>query len=132
MTTRAPNVCAEPGCPQLCPAGTGRCPEHARQPWPDTGRKNSLPPDWPHLRRAVLERDGHRCRCPGCPRCHTILGGTCIRQATDVHHTGNLHDHHPDQLLSLCGPCHHHESSSTGGRTTAGHVRPTLPEIGTE
>jgi 5-methylcytosine-specific restriction endonuclease McrA len=56
----------------------------------------------PAVRRAVLLRDQHRCRVPGCR--HTAF--------VDVHHIETREDgggHEPDNLITLCG-AHHHAS----------------------
>ena len=59
----------------------------------------------PAIRRTVLRRDHHRCQVPGC------------RHATfvDVHHLrarSEGGDHHPDNLLTLCGA--HHRACHRG------------------
>ncbi len=59
----------------------------------------------PATRRAVLQRDHHRCQVPGCRNCAFV----------DVHHIelrseGGNHD--PDHLLALCGA--HHRASHAG------------------
>jgi 5-methylcytosine-specific restriction endonuclease McrA len=61
----------------------------------------------PAVRQAVLARDGHRCRAPGCGRAHFL----------EVHHIkprahGGKND--PDNLVTLCSACHRylHERGS--------------------
>lgn len=99
---------------QLCPscAGgsvvTGRGPEalhprelrailcDARLRWRG-GRNRAVIP--PGVRRAVLERDGFRCRAAGCGRARFLA----------VHHlepreAGGSND--PENLITLCGACH--------------------------
>jgi hypothetical protein len=53
----------------------------------------------PATRRAVLHRDGHRCKVPGCTN----------RLWLDVHHTHELcrgGDHREEMLISLCSTHH--------------------------
>ena len=59
----------------------------------------------PSVRRAVIRRDQHRCRIPGC------------RNATfvDIHHIrarADDGDHHSDNLITLCGA--HHRAAHRG------------------
>lgn len=63
----------------------------------------------PAVRRAVMNRDGYRCRMPGCGKTHFL----------EVHHLvprsrggGN----EPDNLVTLCSSCHRfvHESGAAG------------------
>ncbi len=59
----------------------------------------------PAVRRAVLQRDEHRCQVPGCRH------GTFV----DVHHLRAREDggnHEPDNLLTLCGA--HHRACHRG------------------
>jgi hypothetical protein len=51
------------------------------------------------IRRAVLTRDRHRCRAPGCHRTRFL----------EVHHRvarSQGGSNHPDNLVTLCGSCH--------------------------
>jgi HNH endonuclease/RuvA, C-terminal domain len=69
---------------------------------PSPRAKQSIPPA---VRRAVLARDQHRCRVPGCTHATFV----------DVHHIrprseGGGHD--PDNLITLCGA--HHRASHRG------------------
>ena len=86
-------------------AGIAPAPTSAVTPTPESahvgahthGRaKQDIPPA---VRRAVLRRDHHRCRVPGC-RNATFL---------DLHHIVLRSDgglHHPDNLLTVCGAHH--------------------------
>lgn len=116
---RAPKVCGEPGCPADAEPGGGRCPQHKKPPWQGGQQgKHSSTWAWQKLRRAILDRDGHRCTCDGCPRC---TGRPCSRPATDVDHIvprakggGDA----PANLRSLCGgpgSCHAYKSSQPEG-----------------
>jgi len=61
------------------------------------GRNEARIPD--RLRRAVLERDGYRCRAPGCGRTRFI----------EVHHRSLRENGGPNKLknlISLCSGCH--------------------------
>ncbi len=67
----------------------------------------------PATRRAVLQRDHHRCQVPSCRNCAFV----------DVHHVelrseGGNHD--PDHLLTLCGA--HHRASHRGEIVITGTV----------
>ncbi|MBN1259857.1 MAG: DUF1998 domain-containing protein, partial [Anaerolineae bacterium] len=80
-------------------------------------------PDWPTIRKAALERDGHRCRL-------------CNAAATsghplEVHHLTPVRTflgqypqsvalrlaHATDNLLTLCPTCHHKVEQARGART---------------
>jgi 5-methylcytosine-specific restriction protein A len=79
-------VCPTPGCPNLEP-----CPAHPYTTWRDD--RNGWA--WQRLRRRILDRDHHRCRCGA--------------RATRVHHViarneGGTND--PGNLRSLCDACH--------------------------
>jgi hypothetical protein len=67
--------------------------------WNDSDRRERLPDNWNELRRAQLERDGHRCtwRLPS--------GKRCPRRATDVDHKEERADDHT-RLQSLCSTHH--------------------------
>lgn len=87
-------------------------------------RKATLPPDWPAIRRLVLERDGHRCTWPDPDE-------RCTAPATDVDHIGDRHDHHPDNLRSLCGPHHDQRTAAQGvAARNAKRYRPQPPHPG--
>jgi len=92
----------------------------------------------PKVRRAVLRRDGKKCRLPGCR--HTRF--------VDVHHIqlrSELGEHHPDNLVTLCSAHHYgiHEGrlSVTGsassrlhfahadGTPYGGAVAPTVADV---
>lgn len=78
--------------------------------------------DWTAIRAAVLERDDHRCQLCG------------RQQRLEVHHLrkwtpGTAHD--PDNLLTLCEPCHaqaHSPGSETSRKLARRHVRTGEPD----
>jgi 5-methylcytosine-specific restriction protein A len=80
--------------------------------WEGSTRKARLPPNWPTIRAAALNRDGYRCT-------HTERGERCPERATDVHHLGDGNDHRLDNLASLCAPHHAHESAREGAAARA-------------
>jgi 5-methylcytosine-specific restriction protein A len=75
--------------------------------WRSSTRRSTLPPNWPSLRRAVLERDGFACqiRDPG-----------CTGQATECDHINDRDLHTEANLRAACHRCHLRRSSSQGGR----------------
>jgi 5-methylcytosine-specific restriction protein A len=91
-------ACAEPACPQ--PATyRGRCPNHARTHDRNTNRAGY------HIyrtKRWQIVRNHHLFHHPLCDHCGQI--------ATQVHHRQDLEQGGqpwaPDNLQSLCGPCH--------------------------
>ena len=93
-------------------------------PWgPSSGRTTPLPRNWPAIRRAILERDGHRCTA--------IRGDTgtrCDAPATDVDHIDAPNDHRPANLRALCGHHHRRRTSAQGGRARSQRRRPTPPK----
>lgn len=88
---RGLTVCTQPGCPAL--VKSGRCLEHAPEPWTGSNRRAELPADWDVRRERVLRRDRYRCR-------------RCGARATDVDHIDDPADHDPANLQSLCTDCH--------------------------
>lgn len=67
--------------------------------WEGSTRKETLPVDWDRLRRACLNRDGHRCTWMD-------KGRRCPEPATDVDHVGNRDDHRLRNLRALCSGHH--------------------------
>lgn len=65
--------------------------------WANSDRKHQLPPDWPRIRKRILNRDRHRCQ---------INGPTCTQRATDVDHINNPADHSDSNLQAACPNCH--------------------------
>lgn len=76
--------------------------------WAGSNRRQQLPPDWPAIRRRILQRDGHQCTA--------LMGdGTrCPERARDVDHLGDRHDHRDENLTSKCGWHHGRKSSAEG------------------
>jgi len=80
-------------------------------------------PEWPAIRREVLERDGHQCRLCG--------QASSPGHALEVHHLTPLRTfmagyaramalrlaHAPENLLSLCPVCHRKVEQARGART---------------
>jgi 5-methylcytosine-specific restriction endonuclease McrA len=91
MARRRLTVCTQPGCPTL--VESGRCAEHAEQPWATSNRRNELPSDWKRRRRRILRRDSYTCVRCGAP-------------AAEVDHIADPHDHNDSNLQSLCSSCH--------------------------
>lgn len=84
--------------------------------WQGSTRRQRLPPRWPEIRRAVLERDGWRCT-------HVDpAGGRCTAPATDVDHINPGDNHAPANLRSLCR-AHHAAKSSAEGNAARWRVR---------
>lgn len=78
--------------------------------WADSTRRDTLPPDWPRIRRRVLARDHHQCRI----RTPSI----CTDHATDIDHTAGPGDHRDEALRAACGPCHRDRSAQQGGHAS--------------
>lgn len=73
---------------------------------PGVPNRSTVPPG---VRRAVLARDGHRCRIPGCSATRFL----------EVHHVvprARGGTHAPENLVTLCSACHRHA-----------HERPDIP-----
>ena len=73
------------------------------------GRNTTTIP--PRIRREVLARDKHRCTAPGCGRTHFL----------EVHHIVSRQrggGNHPQNLTTLCGPCHRLWHEQLPGATT--------------
>lgn len=85
-----------------------------------TNRAEELPPDWPAIRQAVLERDGFQCvwKMPS--------GVRCPNDATDVDHIGSRHNHSMRNLRSLCSP-HHAKRTAIQGAAEAAKLRTPPP-----
>lgn len=74
--------------------------------WDGSTRKSRLPPNWPALRRFVMERDGaicHICRGPGADRVDHVVQG-------DDHSPENLAPVHDE----VYPHCHRFKSSQEG------------------
>lgn len=83
--------------------------------WGGSTRKSRLPSNWETIRRAVLTRDGYRCRW-----IREDTGQRCNEHANQVDHiVQGADDDHPDALQSLCGWHHQRKSSSEGGHAAA-------------
>jgi len=86
--------------------------------WKGSNRSEELPPDWPAIRRHILDRDGGRCQQP------LPSGAPCPNPATDVDHVGSKWDHGDDNLQSLCGVHHNRKTAAQGNAGRA--QRPKL------
>lgn len=116
---------------QLCPSCAGGSVVTGREPRPlhprelrailcdarirKPGERNRavIPP---RVRRAVMERDGHRCRGAGCRSARFL----------SVHHltpraAGGSND--PENLITLCSACHRAVHVYTGGPALEGRIR---------
>lgn len=87
-----------------------------------TNRDAELPPDWPAIRRRVLDRDGQRCvwLLPS--------GARCPNGATDVDHIGSKHNHASWNLRSLCGP-HHDKRTAEQGNAAKRPYKPPVRDF---
>ena len=93
-------------------------------------RTTPLPPAWPTIRAAILQRDHHTCtwRLPN--------GAPCGQPANQVDHTGQASDHTPAALRALCAPHHNARTGSQGGQAAADararhpRTRPAEPHPG--
>ena len=70
------------------------------------------------MRPLILERDGNRCSVCAASPVLTFLrsGKTVTRSALVIHHINeDVRDNRPQNLITLCVPCHavHHKSSTT-------------------
>lgn len=91
---RARKACAVPLCPHLQP-----CEDHPPAPaWEGSTRRSELPPGWSHrIVPRILRRD------PVCTD-GVVCGGLAL--STEVHHTGDPHDHRETNLAGVCAACH--------------------------
>ena len=76
---------------------------------PTPGRRTKpLPRNWPHLRAAILRRDGNRCTW-------VDHGQRCQAKATDVDHwvpASRGGSDHPDNLRALCREHHDRKTAA--------------------
>jgi 5-methylcytosine-specific restriction protein A len=70
--------------------------------WEGSDRRETLPPNWAGLVKAVWIRDKGQCRW------RLTSGARCPRGGRDVDHIGDREDHGLKNLRLLCG--HHHEA----------------------
>ena len=91
-----------------------------RKPWEGSDRRRRLPKNWPHIRRAVLARDGGVCQGHG-----LSTDGACKRMANQVDHIVRGDDHSMANLQALCQSCHTVKSSREGGQSYTPRTRPT-------
>ena len=83
-------------------------------------RTTPLPPAWPTIRAAILQRDHHTCTWT------LPSGALCGQPANQVDHTGQPNDHTPASLRSLCTP-HHHSRTGTQGAQASATARAARP-----
>ena len=101
-------VCSATGCPELCPVGESRCPEHARPAWSNPSQHTlQRPRNWKAIRARVLRRDGHRCRMCGQP-------GAEVDHIVPVSKGGSWE---AANLQTLCRP--HHIAKTRNERRSA-------------
>jgi 5-methylcytosine-specific restriction protein A len=77
-----------------------------RPAWDGSTRRDRLPEGWEQIRRAVLARDGWRCRIG--------FADLCVTVATQADHVVAGDDHRLSNLQAACGPCHQRKSSQEG------------------
>lgn len=82
--------------------------------WQTSNRRRRLPKNWPHIRRAILERDHGQCQ-----HVREDTGHRCLAPATDVDHINRGDDHRPSNLQALCAWHHKHKSAMEGGHASA-------------
>lgn len=87
-----------------------------------SARTAPLPPDWPNIRRRILQRDGHQCTW-------LTNGIRCCEPATDVDHIGDPSLHADENLRSLCRGHHRRRSSSQGGKAWQAKRKPKTRPI---
>jgi 5-methylcytosine-specific restriction enzyme A len=78
---------------------------HVKIPWDGSTRRQRLPPDWPAIQRAVLERDGHQCQ---------LRYDGCTTLASHADHIEAGDDHRMASLQAACSHCHAIKSSAEG------------------
>ena len=81
----------------------------------------SYGPEWPHIRKAVIERDGGRCR--KCGRTHGLEAHHIIPRREDG--TDDL-----ENLATLCSSCHIEWECVEASLTTSFTEWLTVPPIG--
>ena len=108
--------CAYPGCPNL--THTRYCDKHQKQADREYDRYQRDPEhrsryhsgSWRQIRRMQLQRQ---------PLCELCLKDNRYTKATLVHHVRPLAEggtNAPDNLMSLCGPCHSRLHAERGDR----------------
>lgn len=97
----------------------------------ESGRSAPLPPNWPALRRYVLERDRAECKWQG-PDPFVPTERVCGVIASDVDHKGDPNNHDPDMLRALCAEHHRIRTSAQGNAARWAHrrERPREPHPG--
>jgi hypothetical protein len=101
---RPPSPCVEPGCPVLVTGG-GRCTEHR---YHRPNGRDGTDAAWRKARARAIRRDGGRCT-----RCRST-------GPLEVHHLdGDWRNNQPENLESLCRPCHR-AAEGTRGATRNG------------
>lgn len=83
--------------------------------WSTSNRRQTLPPNWPQLRRECLRRDDYKCQWP-------TGAGICGAYANQCDHVIPSGPDTLDNLRALCHGHHKVKSSSEGGRAL-GQIR---------
>lgn len=91
------------------PKASGHRNPKSRPAWQGSNRRSELPPNWPAIRAAVLERDGYRCR-------EIMIDERCPLRANEADHLGDPHDHSLGNLVAKCGRHHLQKTGAEGGR----------------
>ena len=97
-----------PGCPEVIEGKNSYCTGHdpwsRRSPWAGSAsqrhRAGSSGWAWTALRKRVLRRDGHRCKCgrPATDIDHIIPVAECVRRGLNPDDLANLQ--------AICDDCH--------------------------
>lgn len=83
-----------------------KAPGHGiKTPWASSTRRRRLPPDWPAIQTAVLERDSHTCQ---------LRDNGCTGLASHADHITAGDDHAMTNLQAACTHCHAIKSAREG------------------
>lgn len=109
MPKSPPTICTEPGCPNHATEG-GRCPAHKRKAWRTTTTSSAARgygERWRRIRAMKLRNH------PVCEVCR-LAPATQVDHIKAKAHGGD--DYDPDNLQSICRPCHQAKTSTEGKR----------------
>lgn len=112
MPKAPPRPCTHPNCKAYA-AKDGRCLEHQRKAWATNEGKSrherGYGSKWDKLRKQILKRDQHLCQ--------VCLEKGIYTKARQVDHKtpkaeGGTDD--PNNLQSICIPCHRYKTANEG------------------
>lgn len=111
MPTRAPSLCAFPGCRTRLATGV-LCPAHKAKAQRPTAAQRGYDADWVHFRAWLLERE---------PLCRACRWEGVVKPAEEVHHDRPIATHpelrlEPSNTIPLCSE--HHRSIEAERRRT--------------